>query len=82
MSLGTAILKSIESSPIPISSPDLIAIHATGLSDPRSRVWDKLRMLERNGYIRKVSRSPKGTKWIRVLDNPEVKGRNKNTSDQ
>lgn len=66
--LSQKILQEIECSPLPISTPALIAICATGMSDPRSRVWDELRMLERHGSIRKHSRSPKGTKWIRVID--------------
>lgn len=63
MSVTTSILRTIESRPGPISTPDLIAIHGPWHRFPRQRVWARLRELEAWGLIRKVRRSTKGTWW-------------------
>ncbi len=44
--LPSRILKVLGQSPLPITTPDLTALVATGLSHPRQRVWDALRELE------------------------------------
>lgn len=50
-SLSQRILKVLSESPIPVTTPDLIAILATGMSHPRQRVWTQLRRLYRAGRI-------------------------------
>ena len=50
-SLSQKILSTLAESPIPVTTPDLIAIVATGLSHPRQRVWTQLRRLYHAGLI-------------------------------
>lgn len=59
--LGAALLRTIDSSPIPIDTPSLVAIHGTGRSNGRSQVWKVLRVLEEGNLIEKVK--PKGWKF-------------------
>lgn len=54
MSLRLAILKDLQSTPIPISTPDLIAIHAAGKPHPRHQVWAALKELVKAGLAKKV----------------------------
>lgn len=49
--LTEAILNVLAESPIPVTTPDLIAIVATGLSHPRQRVWTQLRRLYHSGRV-------------------------------
>lgn len=63
MSLRLKILADLQSTPIPISTPDLIAIHATGMVNGRQKVWHAVRYLERQGLARKVEAKSTGTKW-------------------
>ncbi len=52
MTLSQKILAAVECSPIPISTPDLIAVVIEpGTSYPRGRVWVQLRYLERSHLI-------------------------------
>ena len=53
LTLAQQLLKKIESSPAPISTPDLIALHCEGLSHNRQRVWVALQHLYRAGLIQK-----------------------------
>ena len=50
-SLSGRILSVLGESPIPVATPDLIAIVATGLSHPRQRVHTQLGRLYRAGKI-------------------------------
>lgn len=45
------VLAVLEESSLPISTPDLIAIVATGMSHPRGRVWAALSYLRSRGLI-------------------------------
>lgn len=74
MSLSQTLLREIESSPIPISTPTLILLHANALSNPRARVWTRLRFLERKGHIRRAKRATTGTFWVSGLANEKVGG--------
>lgn len=67
MSINTEILRVIESSTIPISTPDLIAIFGLGYRHPRQQLWNRLRWLEQQGLVRK-SRQRRGrpTFWRAV----------------
>lgn len=52
--MSRRILKLLGESDIPCSTPEMIAILATGLSYPRSRVWVELRKLERAGLVKRA----------------------------
>ncbi len=68
MSLPNELLKTLEESPIPVATADLIAICATGKTFPRQRVWVELRKLVTAGMIRKIVSdnhcSGRGVKWV------------------
>lgn len=51
LSLSQRILKVLAESPLPITTPDLVAIVATGLSHPRARVWTALGILRQKGLV-------------------------------
>lgn len=60
--LTQELIECIESSPIPVSTPDLIAICATEKSNPRQRVWTILRELEQNGIVRRLPKKVNGVR--------------------
>lgn len=65
-----AMYRTIAASPLPVSTPDLIAIHCFGKKNPRQHAWAALRRMERMGLIRRTKRSPSGTYWAKGVDEP------------
>ena len=74
MKLSRKIRHWIESSTVPIRTPELIAIVATGRKNPRQSVWARLTDLERNGIIRRTKRATTGTFWTSALANQKSAG--------
>lgn len=74
MNIVAKILADIECSPIPMATPDIIAIHGRNMNNPRQQIWTALRRLERNGIIRRVSRSTIRTLWTSALTGRMEKG--------
>lgn len=74
MKLSRKIRHWIESSPVPIRTPELIAIVATNRPHPRQQVWTVLQRLERNGIIRRTKRATTGTFWTSALANQKSAG--------
>ena len=56
MTLAQHILAVLEESPIPVRTPDLVAMCATGKTHPRGRVWSSLRILEAHQLVRRAGR--------------------------
>ncbi len=65
LDLTRRILTLIESSDIPISTPELVAITVTGLSHPRQRVWAVLTILRNSGLVKGELRKIVGDKYRR-----------------
>lgn len=55
-SLPRRLLAELGESHLPVSTPDLIALYATGDSFPRQRVWMALKRLMRRGLVVKTLR--------------------------
>lgn len=57
LSLARRLLAVLGESSLPVPTPDLIAMLATGKTHPRSRVWDELRRLEKSGLVERLHRA-------------------------
>ena len=55
------LLRVLRESPLPIPTPDLIAIVAVGKSNPRSRVWTQLSLLLQHGLVQREVRTVRRT---------------------
>ena len=66
MSMSQKILAVLGESPLPISTPDLIAIVAEGMSYPRSRVWTQLRAMLKSGLVTKEYQIRKGSPPVAI----------------
>jgi hypothetical protein len=54
--LVSEILQTLHLSSVPVSTPDLIALHGEGMNNPRQNLWTTLNWMLKTGRVRKQSK--------------------------